>query len=303
MKINEISTRELKEELETFNQEKPKSKMGWGGYMDGYLRKNLDLAKEIVLKDWDMVFCVDGYEGSGKSVLAQQCAKHCDPNFDIERVCFTPEEFVKAINATPEYGAVVYDEAYQGMSSRAAMSEVNRMLMGVLAEIRQKKLFVFIILPCFFELDKYAAVWRSRGLLHVYTKEKFKRGFFSFYNQDKKKTLYVLGKKFFSYSKPSPNFFGRFPKGYTVDEELYRQKKLDALKAREEKHKEDKIPKTEIRLKEYLVRLVAHLREEYKYSKSAIERICGLDRHNISKYTEEIAELHAKKNAFKLPHK
>jgi len=116
------------------------------------------------------------------------------------------------------------------MASRSAMSEVNKGLMSVLAEIRQKNLFVFLVLPCFFELDKYAAIWRSRGLLHVYTGENFERGKLSFYNQERKKTLYVLGKKFYSYRKPPPNFFCSFSKGYAVDSEEYTKKKLEALR-------------------------------------------------------------------------
>jgi len=172
------------------------------GYLDGYLKKNLDQAKRVIKKDWDMVFCVDGYEGSGKSVLAQQIAKYCDPTLDISRIAFTPKEFIDAINKAGKYQAVIYDEAYGGMSSRAAMSEVNRSLMSVLAEIRQKNLFVLVVMPCFFEMDKYAAVWRSRALIHVYTGDDFKRGFFSFYSQDRKKSLYVLGKKFYSYRQP-----------------------------------------------------------------------------------------------------
>ena len=46
----------------------------WTGYMDGFLKRNLDEAKRVIKKDWDMVFVIDGYEGSGKSVLAQHCA-------------------------------------------------------------------------------------------------------------------------------------------------------------------------------------------------------------------------------------
>lgn len=205
----------------------------WTGYLNNFLKKNLDLAKQIIKDDWDMVFAVDGYEGSGKSVLAQQCAKYCDPSFDISRVCFTPKEFLKAINTSEKYQAVVYDEAYDGMSSRASMMEVNRTLMGALAEIRQKNLFVFIVLPCFFELDRYAAVWRSRALLHVYTDKGFKRGRFAFYGQERKKNLYVLGKKFYSYKRPGPDFLGNFVNGYAVDENLYREAKTKALKARE----------------------------------------------------------------------
>lgn len=37
----------------------------WSGYLDGFLKANLDLAKDVIKKDWDMIFLVDGYEGSG----------------------------------------------------------------------------------------------------------------------------------------------------------------------------------------------------------------------------------------------
>lgn len=212
---------------------------GWTGYMDGYLKKNLDAAKDMVAKDWDMVICIDGYEGSGKSVLAQQCAYYCDPTLTMDRICFNPNEFKKAITNAKKYEAVIFDEAYGGMSSRASISDVNRSLMMMLAEIRQKNLFVFIVLPCFFELDKYAAVWRSRALLHVYTGNKHERGFFSFYSQEKKKMLYVSGKKFFSYKMPKPDFFGRFIKGYPLDENEYRKKKDLALRdySKDDEHK------------------------------------------------------------------
>lgn len=250
----------------------------WTGYMDGYLKTNLDSCKEVIKKDWDMVFAVDGYEGSGKSVLAQQCAKYCDPGFNIERVCFTPKEFVTAIKKAKKFEAIIYDEAYGGMSSRAAMSEVNKSLMGVLAEIRQKNLYVFIVLPCFFELDKYAAVWRSRALLHVYLGEGFQRGRFAFYNMEKKKALYVLGKKFYSYSKPRPNFIGRFTKGYTVDEQAYRQKKLEALSAREQ---EPKSTAKEVRFKDQRDTLIRELSRN-GYTQSKIGSLIGITQPTIN---------------------
>ena len=31
-----------------------------GFYMDGYLKSNLDTAKRIIKKDWDMLFVYDG---------------------------------------------------------------------------------------------------------------------------------------------------------------------------------------------------------------------------------------------------
>lgn len=204
-------------------------------YMDGYLKSALDVAKSVVPKDWDMVFCCDGNEGSGKSVLIMQLAYYCDPTFNIERVCFTPQDFKKKIQLSSKYQSIVYDEAYTGLSSRATMSLINRTLISMLAEIRQKNLFVFVVMPCFFDLDKYVALWRSRALFHVYTGENFQRGFFAFYNVDRKKDLYIHGKKFYSYSSPRPNFIGRFTNHYVINEAEYRIKKKNSLLDREKR--------------------------------------------------------------------
>jgi len=212
-------------------------------YVDGFLQSNLDVAKKVVKKDWDMVFLVDGPEGSGKSVLAMQCAYLCDPSFCIERVVFTPKDFREAVVNAKPYTAIVYDEAYTGLSSRATMSLINRTLIKMLAEIRQRNLFVIVVMPTFFDLDKYVALWRSRILLHVYTEEGFARGYFRFYNIDRKKDLYILGKKFYNYKVVKANFRGRFTNFYVVDESAYRKAKKDALTSRENKASDDALMK------------------------------------------------------------
>lgn len=212
-------------------------------YLDGYLKTNLDTAKKVIKKDWDMIFVVDGAEGSGKSVLTMQIAHYCDPTFNIDRVVFTPKDLREAIINSERYQSVVYDEAYTGLSSRATMSLINRTLISMLAEIRQKNLFVFVVMPCFFDLDKYVALWRSRVLVHVYVSKDFQRGFLAFYNVDKKKYLYMKGKKYYNYNDPKPNFIGRFTNFYVVDEIEYRKKKKDSLIAREKKQSEAAIKK------------------------------------------------------------
>ena len=204
-------------------------------YMDGYVKATLDTAKKTIKKDWDMLFCVDGSEGCGKSVEAQGLAYYCDPTFNLDRVVFTPQEFRKAVIGASKYQALIYDEAYTGLSSRATMSLINRTLISMLAEIRQRNLFVFVVMPCFFDLDKYVALWRSRGLWHCYTGDDFERGFVAFYNTNRKKDLYIHGKKFYTYAKPKPNFLARFTNHYTVDEAAYRKKKRESLIAREKK--------------------------------------------------------------------
>lgn len=221
--------------------------------MDGYLYENLQTAKRVIRNDLDMVFAVDGPEGSGKSTIAIQCAYVCDPSFNLDRVVFTPKDFRKAILESKPYQAIVYDEAYTGLSSRSTMSLINRTLISMLAEIRQKNLFLFIVMPCFFDLDKYVALWRSRALIHVYFGKDFERGHFTFYNVDLKKELYMIGKKFYSYYKPKANFYGRFVGFYCVDESKYRLKKKDSLIARE-KATEDAEKRKEIE-EELFIRL------------------------------------------------
>lgn len=199
-------------------------------YLDGYLQKNLDLAKSVIDEDWDMVFVVDGNEGGGKSSLAIQCAYYLDPTLSLDRVTFTPEEFTSAIRKANKKQAVIFDEAFCGLSSRATMSSVNRTIVRLLTEIRQKNLFVFIVLPTFFDLDKYVALWRSRALLHVYVKN-FKRGQFEFYSSEKKKNMYVHGKKLYKYGYPCPDFRGAFTKAMPLDDAAYREKKLKSMEA------------------------------------------------------------------------
>lgn len=206
--------------------------------MDGFLKNNLDLAKTVIQKDWDMVFLVDGSEGSGKSMIAMQMGYYCDPTLSLDRVVFTPAALRKAIADSEPYQTVIYDEAYTGLSSRATMSLINRTLISMLAEIRQKNLFVFVVMPCFFDLDKYVALWRSRALIHVYIGDNFERGYFSFFNSDRKKQLYMLGKKYYSYYKPAANFIGRFTNFYVVDEVAYRKKKKESLICREKANEE-----------------------------------------------------------------
>ncbi len=197
-----------------------------GMYIDGYHKATLDTARKIIKEDWDMVFVYDGMEGSGKSVKCLQDAFYCDPTLNIDRITFNPEDFKKACMSAKKYQAVVLDEAYGGLSSRGAMGAVNKSIVQMLTVIRQKNLFIYIVLPTFFDLDRYVAIWRSRALIHVYTGNDFQRGFFEFYNIERKKNLFIYGKKTYDYKTQKANYRGRFMKTYTIDEGIYREKKM-----------------------------------------------------------------------------
>lgn len=194
--------------------------------------------KKVLTKDRDWVVTIDGEEGVGKSVLAMQIGKYLDPNFSLYNIVFTADEFIKIIkDPTTKPGTVIIlDEAFNAANARASMSEVNRSLAGVATEMRQKNLFILIVLPSIFDLDRYFALWRCRALFHVYFTQNEERRYIIF-PKDHKKYLYLNGKKTYDYSKPrSPYPPCVFDHIYTVDETEYRLKKANAFKIRSVSH-------------------------------------------------------------------
>lgn len=189
---------------------------------------------DVMKKDKDWVAVYDGEEGSGKSVLAMQHAMLLDPKFNLKNICFNADQFLDRLKTAPKYSCILLDEAYNAANSRAALTEVNRAMIGVATEMRQRNLFVLIVLPTFFDLDKYFAIWRCRSLFHVYFDKKTgDRGRYVLFPKNAKKMLYLTGKKFYNYSKPrSPYPPCLFRNQYVVNEQEYRKKKADAFKKR-----------------------------------------------------------------------
>ena len=204
--------------------------------IDPVLRNELDEVRYRVLeKDFDFVTIIDGREGSGKSVLAQQVGAYLDPNFSLNNIVFTSEQFIAKIKdpKVKKGSCIILDEAFNAINSRASMSEVNRSMGAVATEMRQKNLFIIIVLPSFFDLDKQFAIHRSSSLIHVYLKNNVERGQFLIFPRTPKLQLYLNGKKTYNYSKPKCPFPPcRFTNHYTVDEAEYRQKKAEAFKKR-----------------------------------------------------------------------
>jgi len=211
-------------------------------FLDARLKHRLEtgVIPDLAKRDKDCFIALDGNEGSGKSTLALQIGKFVDPTLDLSRVVFDAETFRAAILKAKKGQCVIFDEAFTGLSSRASLSGVNRTLVSLMMQIRQKNLFVIMVLPTFFLIDKYVALFRSRALIHVYECSG-RRGYFKVYNRRKKKLLYLLGKATYSYSgakwKVSTNFKGRFHGVFALGdnemEEKYREKKLKALEMTE----------------------------------------------------------------------
>jgi len=211
-------------------------------YIAPNIKHMLDKAKlEVSKKDWDRVYIIDGEEGSGKSLLGLQIGCYLDPTLNLDRIIFTGEEFSRAIELAEKNQCIIFDEAFNGLDSTGAMSKINRLIVRKLMECRQKNLFIIIILPTIFLLQKYAAVFRSKGLFHVYATSKGDRGYYRVYNKLNKKLLYLLGKKLYSYSKPYVKNSYRFYGNYPLDEQKYRNKKLETLNEQKDENEMDRM--------------------------------------------------------------
>lgn len=236
-------------------------------FLEPWIKEKFDkkIIPDLRDKDKDCIIAVDGKEGSGKSTLGLQWCKYIDPTFNLKRVVFTPEEFREVIYEAKKGQAIMFDEAFTGFSSRAALSGVNRTLISLMMQIRQKNLFIVVVLPTIFLLDKYISIFRTRVLVHVY-ENKGRRGFFRVYSSKKKRML-IMNKeaKVYSYgiiSRKKGRFYGIFALGDETEEKKYRKKKEEALKSSEH----NPITSSGIKYLEQRNIMIYILRKELKFS-------------------------------------
>ena len=190
-------------------------------------------------KNTSAVILVDGKSGLGKSTLSFQIAKYCDPTFDLNKVHYNPETFLEGskdklgLNDAQQGDCLVFDEAMI-FSNRSSLSHINRMIVQAMSMIRSKKLFIIFAVNSIFDLDKNLAIFRAEILFHVYGESLTDRGrVMAFFKGgdgiDRLKMVYLLGKKFYDYSKPRSNFFTKFPKHFAVDENEYEKQKQEGV--------------------------------------------------------------------------
>ena len=196
------------------------------------LRHILDGFKwAITKKNQSAVMIVDGRSGMGKTTLSLQCAKYMSPDFSLKDVYFSPEKFLEGL-ANTEKGTrktLVFDEAML-LSSRAALSAMNRMIVIAMSMIRSKNLFIIFKVNSIFDLDRNLALSRADLLLHCYGESLTDKGkFLAFFKGadgiDRIKELYIHGKKFYSYGYPKSNFNTTFSSEFVVDEDEYERLK------------------------------------------------------------------------------
>jgi len=196
---------------------------------------NNNSLEKLKKQNSDRAYIVDGRERIGKTTFAIQQMGFLDEKAFkdkktfLSRICFTPDDFNRAVRETKN-GVIIFDEAFRGLSSRSALSKVNKSIIQTLMEMGQNNNIVFIVLPTIFLLDIYPAMLRSDGLFHItQDKKNPKKRVWNGFSRDDKNQIFKTGiKKGWKYTK-STLFKGRFFKKIPYEKE-YLEKKAKALK-------------------------------------------------------------------------
>lgn len=204
----------------------------------------LEDIKRAPKQELQSVILITGRVGVGKSKLAQDLAYYLDPTFDIDRIVWNSEDLItRALQLGPG-SAIVFDEARESTDSTQALSEKNRRLGLFLDTVRSRCLFIILIQPSPWSFQMSFFTEASDCHFHVkkvrndkYDRNDpeslpFERGWYDFYNFDKKKQLYISGKKWRVFKKSiKPSIPGcKFGSRWIVDKAEY-QKRKDAAVA------------------------------------------------------------------------
>lgn len=196
------------------------------------LKNKLDNGVEIIKKNWDLFFLIDGIERSGKSTLGLTCASYLSQMLGVpftqDNIAKDSKDAKEKLERLPDRSVLLIDEGSLIFSSRDTMKKESKELEKICNVIGQKNMVFIIVLPSFFRINEYLAIDRSRFLLHVYTDAELTRGKFCYFGEVKKRMLYENGKKFKSYSNPVANFTGEFD-DFDLLGASYKQIKRDTL--------------------------------------------------------------------------
>lgn len=125
--------------------------------------------------DYDFLLVIVGDTGTGKSMFALQLLEAwykliLQESFDEKRISQVNTSFVswvKKFQDLREFDMNIYDEGSTSLDSKDAMSKLSKDLTKLFNVFRAKRFFSVIILPSFFNLNKYFREQRIRGLVHV----------------------------------------------------------------------------------------------------------------------------------------
>ena len=215
-------------------------------YFDGFLLKDLSIIHHQVLKNNNLFVCiVDGKPGTGKSTMTAQCAAYLDPHFDLSNECFNTGQFEKALSEATPGTAIILDESFDSMNRRRSQSVENMRILSLLQTLRCKQLFIFLVVPSVYDLDKTVLLGLATMFIHCYRPGGAfgQRGFFGLYDDISLKNLWLYCRQGLRYSLKvaRPQYKGRFTKKFPMDYDAYDSKKRQSVLSMQEKKKSESV--------------------------------------------------------------
>lgn len=255
-------------------------------YLDGYLKENLDFVRARVEKNWDNITLITGYEGDGKTTLAAECCLYLDHSFNLDKVVFNQEQFEALVDKAEPFSAILWDEADElgGHWATRMMLAIKRKF----KRIRSKNLYIFLVTPTMFDLGKYFVIHRTYFSLDVYSNG-LERGFFRFFDRERKRKLYIQGVKTWDMYASMPNFTGSFtdwPDNFPIHKPDYNKKKDDAVKSIGEEEKYT----AAMQRRQHNIEIM-HNCIGLGFNREMISRILGVSIKTISSYRKSTGDV------------
>ena len=157
-----------------------------------WLKENYDVCIKAVHKDLDFVFIVsgNGFVRVGKSLVAMQGGYYITKavnqmyglknTFNLEEnYAYNANELIRKAMKLPKYSVIILDEGDD--LEENYWSYLAKVLRRFFRKCGQKNLFIFMVVPDFFELKKAYAITRSIALINVKFEGEFERGNFQFF--------------------------------------------------------------------------------------------------------------------------
>ncbi len=246
-----------------------------------------------------------GETGSGKSYSALALAEMIDPNFDISKVVYTPEEFFEVLDRVGKGEVVIFDEAGVGVPAREWQTIQNRLMSYVLQVFRYKNIGVIFTTPSSDFIDKHVKLLchyqilvlghnsENQNICIVYKKKHHhvKGGL------DWDALIFEAGKKqyrprYILIGLPSEYLVNEYEKLSRQRKEEIRKKALEDLKALKEGLKAEGFDGRSLRRLKNIARAFYKtytlLRSEFGLSERQIALKIGLDPQNLNRWIKWI---------------
>jgi len=149
-------------------------------------------------------------------------------NFPAEHILYTPERIPDLFRNAKKGDVFIFDEGVLFLFSRESMTGQNKLIVKLLALMRQLNLIVLVAIPSFFVIEGYIRSHRLHGVFDI-----MKRGKIKCYNQKYLKILSKEGARYQDLNKvriPIDGFFktwnsAQFP--LNIDEDEYKRLKKE----------------------------------------------------------------------------